>query len=148
MSNHERFCGDALTVEPAVTTGRLYHIPYGFPAMFDAPDGQVFGEVMTFPDIEKTLARLDRLEGYHPGGVSHYLRTMKKAMLPGIDKPVSVWAYVYPHQRLLEISRNLKPIENGCWKSHLACAKSSGDMHDNLSIEYNNRISSTVINDI
>jgi len=134
MSNHKRFCGDALTVVPAVTTGRLYHLPYGFPAMFDTPDGQVVGEVMTFPDIEKTLERLDRLEGYHPGGMSHYLRTLKKAVMTGIDEPISVWAYVYPHQRLMEISRDLKHIENGCWRTFFSVNNLTSCNHNNTSL--------------
>ena len=46
--NHARYCADALTIEPAVTTGRLYHLPMGYPAMIEADDGQVFGQAMTF----------------------------------------------------------------------------------------------------
>ena len=42
-ANHARFCADVLTVEPARTTGRLYHLPAGFPAMVEATDGVVYG---------------------------------------------------------------------------------------------------------
>jgi len=98
--NHDHFCGDALTIEPAVTTGRLYQTPYGFPAIIDAPDGQVFGEVMTFPDITKTLQRLDRLEGYRPGyGESHYIRIEKTVIILNNGKVVHAWVYVYPKER-------------------------------------------------
>jgi len=113
MSNHERFCSDALTIEPAVTTGRLYHLPQGFPAMFDAPDGQVFGEVMTFPDIAKTLERLDRLEGYRPGdGRSHYIRIEKNTKILNGGKVVPAWVYIYPKDRL---QPDFILVPSGCW---------------------------------
>lgn len=113
FQNHDRYCGDALTIEPAVTTGRLYHLPQGFPAMFDAPDGQVFGEVMTFPDIKKTLERLDRLEGYCPGdGQSHYIRIKKIVTILNGGKVVPAWVYVYPKNRLRP---DFRPSYKGKW---------------------------------
>jgi gamma-glutamylcyclotransferase (GGCT)/AIG2-like uncharacterized protein YtfP len=33
MANHDRFCFDVLDVVPASTAGRLYDLPYGFPAL-------------------------------------------------------------------------------------------------------------------
>jgi len=50
FANHERFCSDVLDVIPASTAGRLYDLPYGFPAMVAADDGRVIGEVLTFLD--------------------------------------------------------------------------------------------------
>ncbi len=31
--NHDRFCSQAVNIEPATTWGRLYHLPAGFPAL-------------------------------------------------------------------------------------------------------------------
>ena len=117
MGNHDRFCGDALTIESAVTTGRLYHLPYGFPAMFDSPDGQVFGEVMTFSDIESKKERLDYLEGYRPDGHSHYLRIQKKVTVLATQRKVPAWAYVYPVEKLDEIMRIGTLIISGDWRN-------------------------------
>ncbi|MEW5946564.1 MAG: gamma-glutamylcyclotransferase family protein [bacterium] len=133
MRNHGRYCSNALTIEPAVTTGRLYHLPYGFPAMFDlpaapacadrlrrrhgAPDGQVFGEVMTFPDIEETLRALDHLEGYNPDSLSHYLRISKPATILPRMETVVAWCYVYTANRLEEIERAGEFIPGGCWRT-------------------------------
>jgi len=119
MRLHDRYCGDALSIEPAVTTGRLYHLPYGYPAMFDVPDGQVFGEAMTFPDIKETLRALDYLEGYRPGGRSHYLRIKKPVTIISSMRTVSAWVYVYPDERLEEIERIGKFIPNGCWRTFI-----------------------------
>jgi len=123
LRNHDRYCGDALTIEPAVTTGRLYHLPYGFPTMFDVPDGRVLGEVMTFPDIEKTLETLDHLEGYHPHGRCHYLRIVKRITLLTEDRTVPSWVYVYPESRLREIQRVGTFIPHGCWRKFMIAEK-------------------------
>ena len=117
--NHERYCREALTIEPAVTTGRLYHLPQGFPAMFDAPDGQVFGEVMTFPDIEETLEALDRLEGYNADGRGHYLRVKKIVTIISTGRTEIAWRYVYPENRLEEIERTGEFIPGGCWRAFI-----------------------------
>jgi len=114
---HERFCGDALSIESAVTTGRLYHLPFGYPAMFDDPDGQVFGEAMTFPDIKETLRALDHLEGYRPGGHSHYLRIKKPVTIISTGRTEIAWCYVYPENCLGEIKQIGEFIPGGCWRA-------------------------------
>jgi len=119
MRLHDRYCGDALTIEATATTGRLYHLPYGFPAMFDAPDGIVHGEVMTFPDINDTLRALDCLEGYNPGGRSHYLRIKKPVTIISTGKTEIAWCYAYPENRLEEIEHIGEFIPGGCWRSFI-----------------------------
>jgi len=121
MGNHDRFCRDALTIEPAVTTGRLYHLPYGFPAMFDAFDGHVFGEVMTFPNIEKTIERLDWLEGYRPDDSrSHYIRVQKSVTILKGGSKIPAWVYVYSKDRL---QPDFVPVSSGCWREFLFLQK-------------------------
>ena len=95
QANHDRYCADALTIEPAVTTGRLYHLPMGYPAMIEAENGQVFGEAMTFPDLAAKLAILDILEGYRPDDPEHslYLRRIRPVSL--LKSGLTVPAYCY-----------------------------------------------------
>jgi len=95
--NHDRYCADALTIEPAVTIGRLYHLPMGYPAMIDADDGRVFGEVMTFPDLAAKLAILDHLEGYHPDDPEHslYLRRIRPVSLLNSGLTVTAYCYIW-----------------------------------------------------
>ena len=58
-------------------------------------DGTVYGEAMTFPDIEATLTRVDWLEGYRPGQPqrSFYLRRVQPITL--LDSGETVPAYCY-----------------------------------------------------
>ena len=96
-ANHDRHCADALTIEPAVTTGRLYHLPTGYPAMIESADGQVFGEAMTFPDLSATLREIDRLEGYRPDQPDHslYLRRIRPISLLNSGLTVTAYCYIW-----------------------------------------------------
>lgn len=61
--NHDRFCGNAISIEPVTVNGRLYDTGWGFPAMqlSDNPDDIVHGEIITLPEAD--LPAIDRLEG-------------------------------------------------------------------------------------
>ena len=129
--NHDRFCRNALDIQPATVWGRLYDLG-AFPAIevpeesilaygtadpladaaiqarFEAeaaqhPDlrakgckrrgwGLIRGELMTFDDPAERLPRLDRLEGFRPGGPSLYRRVLVPAFTD--HEPVPAWAYV------------------------------------------------------
>ena len=114
-SNHERFCSDALTIEPASTAGRLYDLPAGFPAMVSSAFGTVYGEAMAFPDLNATLADLDFLEGYCPDspGQSLYLRRVQTVTL--LDSGAEVPAYCYVWRGLLPV--DAVPIASGRWQA-------------------------------
>jgi len=96
-SNHERFCADALTIEPASTTGRLYDLLAGFPAMVSSAFGTVYGEAMTFPSIDEALARLDCLEGYRRERPGHslYVRRVQNVTLLDSGETVPAYCYVW-----------------------------------------------------
>ena len=114
-ANHARFCADALTIEPAVTTGRLYHLPMGFPAMVEADNGQVFGEAMTFPDLAAVLRQTDLLEGYHQlrPDSSMYRRIVVPVQIEPSGRRVTAWTYIW--NRALPQGATLLPT--GRWSA-------------------------------
>ena len=61
--NHDRFCGNAVSIEPATVNGRLYDTGWGFPAMQLSrnPGDIVRGEIITIPEAD--LPAIDFLEG-------------------------------------------------------------------------------------
>lgn len=115
--NHRRCCADALTIEPAVTTGRLYHLSAGFPAMVEADDGEVFGEAMTFPDLDAALRDIDRLEGFWPDDPdgSLYRRVIRPVRL--LRSGGTVPAYCYLWNRPLP--PGAEPVLGGRWRGRL-----------------------------
>ena len=112
-ANHARFCADALTIEPASTTGRLYDLLAGFPAMVEAADGTVYGEAMTFPDLGAALPRIDFLEGYRAAAPerSLYLRHIRPVTLLCPQRTVAAYCYVWGGP----LPQGVVPIPSGRW---------------------------------
>jgi gamma-glutamylcyclotransferase (GGCT)/AIG2-like uncharacterized protein YtfP len=74
-----------------------------------APWGPVYGELLTFDDPENRLPAIDRLEGFHPGGLSLYRRVLvpvqaNRSVLPA-------WLYVGEDP----ISKRFTPLGESCW---------------------------------
>lgn len=99
-SNHDAFCRGARFVGEAILEGRLYDLPYGYPALTVPPENvlavgtadpagdaavqrrlgpagshlaegaRVFGELFAFDDPEAHLPALDSLEGFDPNDPS------------------------------------------------------------------------------
>ena len=87
---------------PAHTSGRLYHLPAGYPAMVDDPRSIVYGVLVVLADPDR-LSALDDYEG------SLYRRELCSASTP--EGPVSAWCWrVHPAElppgaRLLPLGR-------------------------------------------
>ena len=111
--NRDRFCADALSVEPATARGTLYLLPAGFPAMVEG-DGTVHGEAMTFPDLPGKLAELDWLEGYRPGQPerSLYVRREVEVSLVRSGRTVPAWCYVWRG----DLPRGARVVASGRWE--------------------------------
>lgn len=112
-SNHDRFCSDALEIVPAWTTGEVYDLPFGYPAMVASGDGRVTGELLRFPDPAAALHRIDRLEGFVPDSGRDYDRVVVDAEPVG-GSPVRAWCYVQPRERILAI-RGARRVPSGDW---------------------------------
>ena len=117
FANHDRFCFDVLEVVPAWATGRLYDLPYGFPAMVPARDGRAIGELLTFPDPVAALRRLDQLEGFRLDGPRHYDRIVVEAHPLASGEPVCAWCYVYQPDRLRAVGTGAFLVAGGNWAS-------------------------------
>jgi gamma-glutamylcyclotransferase (GGCT)/AIG2-like uncharacterized protein YtfP len=52
--NHDRFCSQAVSIEPATTWGRLYHLPAGYPAL-EVPPESILAEGTTDPMVDTHL---------------------------------------------------------------------------------------------
>jgi gamma-glutamylcyclotransferase (GGCT)/AIG2-like uncharacterized protein YtfP len=121
-ANHNRLCRGYLRAEEATVRGRLYGLPFGYPAllveqedvravgtsdhMSDAERGsprlagtrvldgpRVSGELFAFGDPEERLPALDLLEGFDPGGGSSFYRRVLIPAETSGGATVLAWAY-------------------------------------------------------
>ena len=111
--NHQAFCADALSVEPATARGTLYLLPAGFSAVVEG-EGTVHGEAMTFPDFATKLVELDRLEGYRPGCPERtlYVRRVVEVCLVRSGRIVPAWCYAWRG----ELPRGARVMASGRWE--------------------------------
>jgi gamma-glutamylcyclotransferase (GGCT)/AIG2-like uncharacterized protein YtfP len=67
-----------------------------YPPRYPECDGEnwqrIEGELITIPDPERTLPPIDRLEGFHPGGESLYLRVLVPVRTSG-ERVETAWCY-------------------------------------------------------
>ena len=122
-ANHDRYCRGALRVQEATLRGKLYDLPFGFPALVvpeedvyatgsaypihdaseqqrlnetgvDRSDGpRVYGELFTFDDPEVRLPALDRLEGFDPEGGPNLYRRVLVPAETTEHAHVAAWVY-------------------------------------------------------
>lgn len=79
---------DARRLGEATTTGTLWAMPQGYPALLASGAGRVYGELVA-PLPAETLAALDAYEGVDEG---LYERVV--LLVDGPDGPVRAWAWV------------------------------------------------------
>ncbi len=124
--HHDEYCSGALSVDEGRTEGRRRQLPESYPrlevpdrsilavgtsdpladvaaehrlrALPQRPGevGKIHGEILTFEDPEVRLPRLDRFEGFHPGGRSLYRRALIPVVRVEDGKIFAAWCYVSP----------------------------------------------------
>lgn len=96
-----------VSVQPAVTVGRVYHLPMGYPAM-TLEEGRVMGVCLTFEE-EAVLSKLDDFEEYDPYDPEESLYQRLRRPVTAADGTAlgEAWLYVMPVQQVRQL--------NGIW---------------------------------
>jgi len=115
-SNHEKFLkSHTISVRRACTTGSLYYLPHGCPAMTFG-EKIVKGEVMLLNENYNMLAYLDALKGYYGEGKNNlWERIVQLVEVEETGEKVLAYIYVYPGYRLMELQTNAISIPDGDW---------------------------------
>ncbi|AFY62187.1 gamma-glutamylcyclotransferase [Synechococcus sp. PCC 6312] len=103
-------------IQPAQTSGRIYHLPQaGYPAM-TKESGRVRGILLIFENVPGLMATLDDYEGYNPQAApdqNHYQRIWQRVWsLSGADLG-GAWVYVMGLERVKREHGQWLP--NGEW---------------------------------
>ncbi len=96
-ARRERLQRDAVSLGPALATGRLYDLGL-YPAVMETADAgdKVYGEVMRLADTDAVFSWLDIYEGIRADGVNRFGfdRVIRPVILVTGDT-VSAWIYIY-----------------------------------------------------
>lgn len=101
----------------ARTRGRLFHLPFGYPAMVESATGWVRGELLSFNNpVEEALEVCDQIEGYMPGDeVSSLFVRVVRQVEPAGAAPCHAWCYCLAPQRVEKFTLLGQEIDDGDW---------------------------------
>jgi gamma-glutamylcyclotransferase (GGCT)/AIG2-like uncharacterized protein YtfP len=93
--NYHRYCGGkVINAQRAVTRGKLFALPMGYPAMTPGQN-QVHGYLLSFSDPE-VLSALDYLEDYQPNRpMSENLYNRQQVEVYDLQGQTLGWAWSY-----------------------------------------------------
>ncbi len=124
QSAFEKFCREALTVDPAVASGSLYVLPAGYPVILltesvsEPPTrhrpGSVRGDVVSFSDMQTQLGLLDAYEEVG-GARSEYVRTIIDVRLLESGKMLRAWTYACPPEEAVALAGKARLLSSGDW---------------------------------
>ncbi|MCL6547549.1 MAG: gamma-glutamylcyclotransferase [Alicyclobacillus sp.] len=115
---HDRIARDVIRCRRAYVKGRLYHLPFGYPALIlDEAAGKVWGEVLEFDrrTLRRVLSVMDDIEGYGgPGEDNEYDRVVRPVHLEEAQA-VECHLYVCPDRSRAWVEEHGVLVPCGDW---------------------------------
>jgi gamma-glutamylcyclotransferase (GGCT)/AIG2-like uncharacterized protein YtfP len=112
---YETYCQPhVVATVPALTQGRLFHLPQGYPAL-TVGTGWVTGALLQFPDAS-AIAQMDAFEDYHPhlpDDENQYVRQLHPIFSLHHEPLGTAWMYIMSPQRVQQYHGILLP--EGVW---------------------------------
>lgn len=124
--NHKICEGYVVDSQPAIAQGKLYHLPFGYPAMTLTGTDAIHGFILSFVDVE-ILNILDEFEQHEPEvftrfapeqslAANQYQRELIKVSIPKSSSVETAWGYVMTSEQIRRLSGI--PVANGHWSQH------------------------------
>jgi gamma-glutamylcyclotransferase (GGCT)/AIG2-like uncharacterized protein YtfP len=124
--NHRVCAAHVVETQPAIAIGRLYHLPFDYPAMTLEEQGVVQGYVLTFSEPE-ILAALDDFEQHDPETfqqvapgqsltANQYSRLLLNVFTPDQIPLKPAWSYVMTRSQIQQLQGI--PVPNGWWQGN------------------------------
>ena len=117
---HRAFSKGLKKASPGFVTGyAMVHLPQGYPAVFEAPDSRVHGELLEFDDLPATLQRLDIYEVCDPDDPDSLYRRLKVEVQMS-ERRALAWCYVYSANSLAAaLDAGGVRVDGGDWRRFL-----------------------------
>jgi gamma-glutamylcyclotransferase (GGCT)/AIG2-like uncharacterized protein YtfP len=116
-ANYQKYCaGKVVEAQKAITFGKLYTLPMGYPAMTKG-EGKVHGYLLSFAD-STLLTALDDLEDYQPTRqISENLYDRQYIEIYDLKRVslASAWVYLMTSDKIYQLGG--VGLVDGCWKS-------------------------------
>lgn len=114
--NYQAYCADKVVeVQEAIAYGKLFALPFGYPAAIFPENYLVRGYVLSFLD-PTVLTALDELEDYHPDRLASqndYQRHQVEVYNSNLEPLAKVWTYSMSRQKIAAYGGVF--LKNGWW---------------------------------
>jgi gamma-glutamylcyclotransferase (GGCT)/AIG2-like uncharacterized protein YtfP len=109
----------AAAIRQGETSGELFHLTYGYPALVPGGEKVVQGELVHLADVAKALPVLDHLEGYRgPDQPDNHYERRECRVKTADGEVVPAYVYIWANPELL--ARIGTRVAGGCWRQFMA----------------------------
>jgi gamma-glutamylcyclotransferase (GGCT)/AIG2-like uncharacterized protein YtfP len=129
---HVHISGNVKTWSRAEMPGKLYQLPTGLPIVVEEePAGKVFGEVMTFEDMDEAMEIIDAQEGYRAGDLknSRLIREVREVTLTPTNEKVKAMVYLFPKEKFNAKDMYAVFAHGGDWRKFVMMPRYDGYQH-------------------
>lgn len=128
----------------AEVSGKLYQLPTGLPILVEdaapaapaagaapAAVSKVYGEVMTFKDLEEALRIIDMQEGYNTENPanSRLMREVREVTISETGEKVQAYVYVFPKEKFNAKEMYAVHAHGGDWRKFVMMPRFDGYDH-------------------
>ena len=116
----------------AEITGKLYQLPTGLPVVVEEdPAGKVFGEVMTFEEMDEVMKIIDAQEGYRADAPdnSRLMREVREVTLTPTGEKVKALVYLQPKEKFNAKEMYAVLAHGGDWRKFVMMPRFDGYQH-------------------
>jgi gamma-glutamylcyclotransferase (GGCT)/AIG2-like uncharacterized protein YtfP len=147
---HVQVAANVKTWARAEMPGKLYQLPTGLPVVVEeaapaaaaapvegappapsAPESKVFGEVMTFEELDRIMALIDAQEGYRPEARenSRLLREVREVTVTATGQKVQAMVYLFPKEKFNAKEMYAVHAHGGDWRKFVMMPRFDGYQH-------------------
>jgi gamma-glutamylcyclotransferase (GGCT)/AIG2-like uncharacterized protein YtfP len=116
----------------AEVAGNLYQLPTGLPILVEEENaGKVYGEVMTFKQLDTVLKIIDAQEGYRPEipEKSWLFREIRDVTITETGKKFPAYVYVFPKEKFNAKDMFAVYAHGGDWRKFVMMPRYDGYQH-------------------
>ena len=115
----------------AEVAGKLYQLPTGLPILVEEEGGKVYGEVMTFKELDTVLGIIDPQEGYRPDAPSNsrLLREVREVTITATGEKVQAYVYIFPKEKFNAKEMYAVYAHGGDWRKFVMMPRFDGYEH-------------------
>ncbi|HEY5038308.1 MAG TPA: gamma-glutamylcyclotransferase family protein [bacterium] len=128
---HVKIASNVKSWARAEMPGKLYQLATGLPIAVEEEGGKVFGEVMTFQDMDEAMEIIDAQEGYRPEAPNHgpLIREVREITVTATGEKMKALVYLFPKEKFNALEMRAINAHGGDWRKFVMMPRFDGYQH-------------------